>query len=88
MWSMPLVMIHCPVTGDPVSTRHTMSEAQFAGDAFENAAVRCSACGAKNVRTTPDWSEAGKQHSRGITGATGTAWLETPKAPPAEAEGA
>ena len=43
---MPLVMIHCPVTGDTISTRHTMSEAQFAADAFENAAVRCSACGA------------------------------------------
>ena len=42
---MPMVMIHCPVTGDSISTRHTMSEAQFAGEAFENAAVRCSACG-------------------------------------------
>ena len=42
---MPRVMIHCPTTGDSVSTRHTMSEAQFAGEAFENAAVRCSACG-------------------------------------------
>ena len=42
---MSVVMINCPVTGDGISTRHTMSEAQFAGEAFENAAVRCPACG-------------------------------------------
>ena len=42
---MSLVMIHCPVTGETISTRHTMSESQFAGEAFENAAVRCSSCG-------------------------------------------
>jgi hypothetical protein len=41
---MPMVMIRCPSTGDTVSTRHTMSETQFAGEPFENAAVRCASC--------------------------------------------
>jgi hypothetical protein len=41
---MPMVMIRCPATGDTVSTRHTMNEAQFAGEPFMNAAVRCSSC--------------------------------------------
>ncbi len=51
---MPLVMIHCPVTGDAISTRHTMSEPQFATDAFENAAVRCTACGEIHKWTKAD----------------------------------
>jgi hypothetical protein len=42
---MAIVMINCPATGKPISTQHRASEVQFAAQTYDNAAVRCAACG-------------------------------------------
>jgi len=60
---MAIVMIHCPETGTPVSTQHHASESQFASEAYDNAAVRCTACGAIHRWTK---SEAWLQPYRGV----------------------
>ncbi len=60
---MAIVMINCPQTGVSVSTQHHASEALFAAERYENAAVRCTACGAIHRWTK---SEAWLQPYRGV----------------------